>query len=141
MFYSVVCEFTRSLCLSEQQKQQFMWRRLLSNSRLGHFSTRDPHPYCSFRPFCSSTCRYTVYLALPSLHHLWYHSTWSSLLSPLGLTFPLTIQNCRVAPNLPSLGPYDFHVAENTDGIAEFDNKNGINCKTWNIVKLAKLWM
>lgn len=29
-------------------------------------------------------------------------------------------------------GPYDFRVAENTDGIAEFDNKNGINCEMRN---------
>lgn len=57
-------EFTRSPCFWEQQK--FMWLLLLSNSLRRHFSTRDPHPCCTSRPFGSSTCYYTV-LALPSL--------------------------------------------------------------------------
>lgn len=55
----------------------------------GHLSTRDSHPYCTSRPFCSFTCCYTVYLALlsllycgitpPGLHsspHLIDLSTW-----------------------------------------------------------------
>ena len=38
------------------------------------------------------------------------------------------------------LGPDDFHDAENTDGITELDDKNGISCKTRNIVEFAKMW-
>ena len=29
-----------------------------------------------------------------------------------------------------TLGPYDFHDAENVDEIMEVDNKNGISCNT-----------
>ena len=65
VFYSAVCKCTRSPCFWEQQ--EFMWQLLLSNSWLGHSTTRDPHPGCSSRPFCSSTCHCAVYLALPSL--------------------------------------------------------------------------
>lgn len=35
-------------------------------------------------------------------------------------------------------GPYDFDDAENTDGIMESNNKNGIYCITQNV---AKFWM
>ncbi len=38
-------------------------------------------------------------------------------------------------------GPYDFRNPENTDRIAEFDDKNGINCKTRKIVEFAQMWM
>lgn len=34
-----------------------------------------------------------------------------------------------------TVGPPDFHDAENTDKIAEYDNKNAINCKTRNSVE------
>ncbi len=39
------------------------------------------------------------------------------------------------------VGPYDFRAMENTDGIAEFDDKNGNNSKTRSMVEFAKMWM
>ncbi len=41
------------------------------------------------------------------------------------------LSDCTVSLSvaIAPVGPYDFHSAENTDGIAEFANKNGINCE------------
>lgn len=39
-----------------------------------------------------------------------------------------------------NIGQNDFHAAENNDGIADFDNKNGIKCKTQNITEMTKMW-
>lgn len=62
-------EFTRSPCFWEQQKFMGCCSYQITKPTLRrHFSTRDPHPCCTSRPFGSSTCYYTV-LALPSLLH------------------------------------------------------------------------
>ncbi len=37
--------------------------------------------------------------------------------------------------------PYDFHDAENTDGIAESSHKNGIYSLTRNVTEFVKVWM
>lgn len=85
-----------------------MWRLLLSNSQLGHLSTRDLHPHCTFRPFCSSTWLSTVYqhsLLCSTVVSL--HLVLTTLITRL--TFPLqTSQNCGVAPNLLSKAEHHF---------------------------------
>lgn len=63
----MVCEFTRSPCFCEQQ--EFLWLLFLSNSQLEHFSTRDLHLYCTFRPFCSPTCLYSIQFNTTLLIH------------------------------------------------------------------------
>ncbi len=39
------------------------------------------------------------------------------------------------------VGPYDFHDAENADGIAESSHKNGIYSLTQNVTEFVKVWM
>ncbi len=38
------------------------------------------------------------------------------------------------------LGPYDFHDAENADGIAESSHKNGIYSLMKNVTEFVKVW-
>ncbi len=46
-----------------------------------------------------------------------------------------------VSMNYGLLGPYDFHDAENADGIVEPSHKNGIYSLTWNNPECVKVWM
>ncbi len=40
-----------------------------------------------------------------------------------------------------NIGPYDFHYAENADGIAESSHKNRIYSLTQNVTECVKVWM
>ncbi len=39
------------------------------------------------------------------------------------------------------VGPYDFHDAENADGISESSHKNGIYSLMRNVTEFVKVWM
>ncbi len=40
-----------------------------------------------------------------------------------------------------TVGPYDFHDAENADGIAESNHKNGIYSLMRNVMEFVKVWI
>ncbi len=65
----------------------------------GHLSTRDWHPYCTSRPFLQLHMLLHCLLGTPFSALLWYHSTWSSLLS--SLDWPFHFRPVLIAKLLP----------------------------------------
>lgn len=93
----MVCEFTRSPCFWEQQ--EFLCRLLLSNSRLGAPQYKRFTPVLYLQAFLQLHMLLYCLLGTPFSALLWYHSTWSSLLS--SLDWPFHLRPVRIAELLP----------------------------------------